>query len=574
MNQKKRWQISPPSPLDLIDQLLSLRFCQTAQEKEVFLDPPNPQTFLDDPGMAAILPEDLQATLELVQNSMARERPIVIHGDYDVDGICATTILWKTLYQDLNYKKCRPFIPNRFDHGYGLTKESINEILSSQLTTAAAGSRSGGTTNNSPLLITVDCGITSYDEVAYAKEKGLDVLILDHHSKPQKVPEAQILWTERLCATGLAWILSQSLLQDDLLKNLDLVALATIADLQSLTGPNRSLVKFGLEVLNVTKNVGLKQLFKFAGVGGRKLGTFEVGWILAPRLNASGRLEDALQSLRLLRTSDEGQAVEIAQKLNKVNASRQELTKQMVDLAIGQIQDSGFKKLDSKITIAVHEDFHEGVIGLVAGKLVQEYGTPAVVISRGAEFSKASARSVRAFNIVEFLRSLGDHFENVGGHAGAAGFTIRTSKIEEFIKAVGEKQSAINLPELLLEIDAEIKFEDLSFSLYEKISQLEPFGLGNHEPVFLLRGVRVVEARTVGAQGQHLKLKIQNSELRIKEGDRPGTTIDCIGFGMGRESSLAAGNLVDLVFTINPDDYSGPGRILLKIKDFKVSDAS
>lgn len=566
----KIWQISPSVSTDILEQILFLRGCQTSEEKEKFLKPPDPKTFLSNLGEIGLTKEVLEQSLGLIQKAIEEKKTIIIHGDYDVDGICATAILWRTIYQDLGYKNCLPFIPNRFEHGYGLSKESIDSINNL--------SDLGNLSQLRPLLITVDCGITAYDSVSYAKEKGLEVLIVDHHAKPEKLPGCQILWTDKLCATGLAWTLSQRLLQGDPLKNLDLVALATIADLQPLIGPNRSLVKFGLEVLNKTENVGLKCLVKSAGIEGKKIGTFEVGWLLAPRLNAAGRLEDALASLRLLCTNDENQAAEIAQKLNQVNAERQDLTKQMMELALDELKvsakagsTSGGESGEWKVKVVAHEEFHEGIIGLVAGKLVQEFAAPAVVISKGPEFSKASARSVSGFNIVEFLRSLGDHFENVGGHAGAAGFTIKTDKIDSFLSAVNEKQPTIILPEPVLKIDAEIKFEDLNFDFLEKIFQLEPFGLGNPEPVFLLKNARVVEARTVGAQGQHLKMKIQKSNIKNQKLNI-NSLIDCIGFDFGdRLSEVPVGQQIDLVFYLTEDKFNGHHKISLKIKDFKPS---
>ena len=321
-----------------------------------------------------------------------------------------------------------------------------------------------------------------------------------------------------------------------------------------------------MEELNRTQNVGLQELIKAAGIAGRKIGTFEIGWILAPRLNASGRLEEALSSLRLLCTSSASQAAEIAQNLNTVNSERQELTKSMVEMAKLSVGEN-----TQAVNVVVHEEFHEGVIGLVAGKLTSYYKSPAVVIRKGAEFSKASARSVSGFNIVEFLRSLGDHFENVGGHAGAAGFTIRTEKIEAFISAVSQKTTDLVLPRQVLEVDARIQFEDLCLDTLETVKKLEPFGLSNPEPVFLLENACVVGARTVGSQNQHLKLRISYSDVLSTKNNEPTTgVIDCIGFDMGeRLADLVTGDKVNLIFSLSEDTFSGYSKLALRLKDLE-----
>ena len=587
MKGKGKWVLKKRLSPDVFENLLCLRNLNSPLEIENFLAPPQPSFFMTEHRLAGLENDSLNKASRLIKESIADGRTIIIHGDYDVDGICATAILWKTIYQGLGYKKCLPFIPNRFDHGYGLSRESVDTILSSQLTAATAGSRSGGTTHpdvksgsrpkhrdNSQLLVTVDCGITAATAVEYAKGKGFEILVVDHHSQPERIPDCQILWSDKLCAAGLAYFLSEHLLPQGHFGGPDLVALATIADLQPLTGPNRSLVKYGLAALNQTQNLGLRTLIKAAGIENRKLGTFEVGWVLAPRLNASGRLENGLQSLRLLCTNDPAQALLIASDLNKSNAERQEMTKQALELAGRLIGE--FNNLREKVKVAIHENFHEGIIGLVAGRLVQEYAVPAVVVSKGPKFSKASARSVTGFNIVEFLRSLGDHFEDIGGHAGAAGFTILTEKIDEFLLALKARQESLQFPDRISEIDAEIRFEDLNLELFNQVEKLAPFGLGNPEPIFILKNVKVVESRTVGSQNQHLKLKISGTQNSL----RPETlrtraklktqnwNIDCIGFNLSEKKDFCdPGALVDLVFYLSSDSFTGSDRLVLKIKD-------
>ena len=272
----KKWQIATRKDGDLITQLLLDRGYLSQVTQELFLNPPAPGNILEDASYTGLAREYFNQAAALIHKYISDDRPIVIHGDYDVDGLCATAILWKTIYRDLSYKNCQPFIPSRFDHGYGLSRESVDTILNSQLTTRFAGASARQAHNplrrslseaSSQLLITVDCGITAAEAVEYAKEKGFEVLVVDHHAKPSKLPQCPILWSEKMCAAGLAWVFSQALLHPPGVKRghptgeyVELAALATIADLQPLTGFNRSLVKFGLEEINQTKNVGLKML--------------------------------------------------------------------------------------------------------------------------------------------------------------------------------------------------------------------------------------------------------------------------------------------------------------------------
>ena len=531
---------------DLLPALLANRGVSVEESNE-FIESPQPNLELAK-RLLRFTEVDFKKISSLFTKAINDGRPIIIHGDYDVDGISATAILWKTIYNHLSYKNCYPFIPNRFDHGYGLSKQSIDEVSE----VVKNHSRESGPLK-SGLLVTVDCGITAFEEVEYAKSKGFEVLIVDHHAKPETRPSCSIFYSDRVCAAGLSYIISR-VLNHDQTGFLELAALGTVADLQPLFGFNRSLTKSGLDELSSTKNVGLTALKKISGIEGKNIGTFEVGWILAPRLNAAGRLETALESLRLLCTESEDQALKIAEKLNHLNLERQELTKAAVDLALSVTQGKAL----SKVTVAVHEQFHEGIIGLVAGRLVSYLGTPAVVISKGAEFSKASARSVEGFNIVEFLRSLGSHFENIGGHAGAAGFTIRTERIEEFLRALNLYQKNLEIPLPTLKIEKELKLEEITYDLLELINKLAPFGLGNQEPLFLSRKVPVQNVTFVGNGKSHLKLNLGVN----------GKFYSAIFFGKGKlYKDLTAGDYLDIVYNLSENNWNGEKSISLKIRD-------
>lgn len=487
-------------------------------------------------------PADLAAAAQKINYSISTNLPIIIHGDYDVDGLSGTTILWETIYRGLKYEKCRPFIPNRFDMGYGLSIESVEEC---QKIRDQLGGQKG-------LLIAVDCGITALKAVAHANDLGFEVLIIDHHQPLEKNPAAQLLWSDKLCAAGISYFLSQALVSG--FSGLDLAAMATISDMQIPTGVNRQLVKQGLPLLSNPRRQGIKALKEVAGLLAKPVGVYEVGWFLSPRLNASGRLEDALDSLRLLCSLNEAQARELAQKLSQINSERQQKTVEMVEHAEEVLQS----REHQKIIIAAHESYHEGVIGLVAGKLAQKYHRPAVVISRGPEFSKGSARSINGFNIVEALRGQTSILENVGGHPAAAGFTIKTERLTEFtqaLQAFGDRSLDEETLRPTLKIDVNLPFELLGWELLNLVTEFEPFGIGNPEPVFLTRGLEIVSLRSLGAEGKHLSLTFKNN-------------LRAVGFGLGEwQNKLRIGDRVDAVYSLVKNEWKGNVSLELRIKD-------
>lgn len=547
---KKNWKIlSPSRRLSVTERLLANRQINK-ESSPFFLDPPFPLLDL----MKSLLNFDetlLTSFSELVRGKIKSDVPIFVHGDYDVDGIASTAIFWKVLYHDLGYKKVVPFLPDRFEQGYGLSRESIDRIY--QLSQDRYGSFTEGS-----LLITLDCGITSKDEVEYAKAKGFEVIIVDHHSRPELLPEALIIWSDRLCAAGLSYFLASLLLGRGAEGYLDLAAIGTVADLQPLLGLNRSLVRHGLTILNQTENLGLRQLIKAASLEGKRITPFEVGWVLAPRLNAAGRMENALNSLRLLCTKNVQRAGEIARQLNEINKERRRVTEEA-------FQDAREKVLAGNgnffINLVHSESYHEGVIGLVAGKLAQTFLRPAIVISQGKEFSKGSARSVKGLDIISYLGNLRFLFEGVGGHPMAAGFTIRTERIEELSKFVSQPTPEDPTREILVE--TELFSDDLSENILEDIAAFEPFGSGNEEPLFLLRGVAIGSLRTVGKGAEHLKMSLKIG----------GKVFPAIAFGQGEKiTQLKSSDFLDVLAYLQTDQYSsGPTKLSFKLKDFDAS---
>src|SRR3990170_6263830 len=423
---KKRWEFLNKSEVrsqeSLVETLLKNR---NITDRESFFNPPNPSDLVTQ--LPSYLPdldqEQLQKATERIKIAIEKREKIIVWGDYDVDGICATAVLWQTLY-GLG-AKVLPHIPDRFEEGYGLGSEKIKKL-------AEEGCR---------LIITVDSGITAVAEANLIKELGADLIITDHHLKPRKLPKAHaIVHTTALCGTGIAWLLASQLSTSEvarsgdsravqlLTNSLDLVAIATVADLQPLLGANRSLVKTAFEVLNKLERPGLLALAEIAGLKPGTLGSYAAGWVFGPRINAVGRLKHGIEALRLLCTTDPTRAHQLAQVLNRVNTERQELTVHTFDHAKGLVEG------EEGLIVIHHDSWHEGIIGLVAGKIVEEYGRPAIVISQGKDFSKGSARSVNGLNIMDVLRGAGKLLEDVGGPPAAAGFTKKTKKLEDFKK--------------------------------------------------------------------------------------------------------------------------------------------
>lgn len=553
---EKNWIIAERKSGNLLAQLLLNRGIEKAVEQQEFLDPPSPDSLISrNPHLFGISPGKVEQAAGVIRKAINEGQPIIIHGDYDVDGLCSTAILWETLYFGLGYKNVHPFIPDRFTDGYGLSTKSLEKI-----------NQQYSNVTMKPLLITVDCGITAAKEVANARQLGMVVIVVDHHSCPGILPNAQgIVWSDKVCATALAWLLGCQLLPEMGKSRLDLVVLATLADLQPLLGVNRSLAKHGLEVLNHTPHLGLKVLLEEVGLLDKRINTYEAGWIISPRLNAAGRLESALDSLRLLCTRDRAQAQKIAAQLNKLNAERQRMTVEMVDHAKESyltIEQSGNEA--RRIILVHHESYHEGVIGLVAGRLAQEFNRPTLVLSQGETLSKGSARSVPGFDITAALRKLDYLFEDLGGHPMAAGFTIKNEKIanlEGALLSLADKELAKEALSPPLLIDAQLSLAQINLELLETLKKLEPHGIGNPQPLFLSSGVKMAAVQAVGAEGKHLKLRLADS----------GKEYSAIWFGQGGlVSSFTSGSVVDVVYSLAEDTWNGSSRLSLHIKDMRV----
>jgi len=522
-----QWKILPRESDDLVEQLLINRGIKTTKEKEDFLHPKlsNFEKDLEIDGISKVT--------ERINKAIKAGELIVVFGDYDVDGICASAILYKGL-TSLG-AKVLPYIPHREKEGYGLSNLGLEFARDS----------------GAALVITVDNGITALPQAKFAKELGMDLIITDHHVPLSEKPDAfAIVHSTKMCGAGVAWCLIQKMITQNLAREvLQFVGLATVCDLMPLLGLNRAFVSEGLQVLNKTTNLGLLSLIDESGISPGSISSYEIGHILGPRLNAMGRIEHAIDSLRLVCTKNPVKAKRLAKLLCDTNTTRQQMTAE----AMGQARALVVK--EKTIQVLYSQEWSSGIIGLIAGKITEEFSSPTIAISMGTTISKGSARSIDGLNIVEVIRKHSDLLIDVGGHPGAAGFSILTEKIEIFKKRL-ENETIVLPKERVLQIDAELDIDQLTKALVEQLQKFEPFGFQNPRPVFVTRNMKISDLRTVGA-GKHLKGKIDG--------------IDFIAFGMGELSAmLQNGQQIDLAYNLELDTYNGFEKLQLKAKDMKI----
>ena len=559
----KRWVIQPPITTQadealskfpyVLKQILFNRGYGTDGEARAFLKAePNSDT---DPFQLI----GMQSAVDRIRYALENNEPIAIYGDYDVDGVTATALLVQTL-EGLG-ANVRGYIPNRFDEGYGLNREALDSLQHDGV----------------KLVITVDCGIRSPDEALHAQTAGLDLIISDHHHPDGlNLPPAlavinpkqhgDLYPDKELAGVGIAYKIAEALVSnqrsaanlqlDDLL---DLVALGTVADLAPLVGENRVLVRKGLKQIRETKRQGLFSLAGVAQIKLDKITSGNIGFMLGPRLNASGRLESALASFELLTTTDFMRAGQLAQQLDVQNRQRQAITKSMQaqaeEIALGEDPDAF-------LFFAAHEGFNPGVIGLTASRLTELYYRPAIVAAKGPEETRGSCRSIPEFHITDALDQCKDLLVRHGGHAAAAGFTVKNENLPALVsrlKGIAKEQLEGKDLRQTLTADMEVALEELNFDVLKHLAYLEPTGYGNPEAVFVARDVKVKSSRTVGAEGRHLKLSVEDSH---------GATYDSIGFRMG-ELQTSLPPRVDMVFTLEANEWNGRTSLQLNLKDAK-----
>jgi len=534
------WRVKNQSKFQKGDWLTSIlaqnRGLTTSQKLKQFLNPTFEQITSVNIGKT-------EKAVERVESAIKNKEKIIVYSDYDADGISATAIMWETL-NDLG-ANVMPYVPHRVLEGYGLFTPAIEELAK------------GGV----KLIITVDHGVTAVNQIEAANKMGVDVIITDHHVLPAKLPQSfSLIHTTELCGAAVAWRLCWDIVkkikpsyQKTLEDKLELAALATIADLVPLVGANRAIVKIGLEKIQKTTRPGIKSLILASGVTNR-IGTYEIGHVLAPRINAMGRIEHGLDALRLICSRNKSQAERLTKLLTQTNSRRQDLTAKAIDHAMSLVDG------DHLVGVVAHKDWHEGIIGLVASRLVEIHRRPMIVISKGVEKSKGSARSIAGFNIVEAIRASSEFLVDAGGHPMAAGFTIETRHIESFTRKINIYAQAKITEEILapvVEIECELPKDQINSRTHEIIKKFEPYGVANPIPLFVTKNMFLEDVRTVGSDNRHLKLQVDG--------------FSAIGFGKGEQKAqLRPGYKIDLVYAIEQDNFNGKGSLQLKIKDMAI----
>ncbi len=516
------------------------------------------------PSLKNLLNPSLFNSLETVAYKLAesikKNKKITVYGDYDADGITSTSLLinfFKDIGLDVRY-----YIPSRFQEGYGLNKNAIKTIA-----------------KNSDVMIVVDSGTSAYDELLYAKQLGLEVFVFDHHEP--KNPE----WKEEnvhilnpklyydinpsfkhLASVGISFyviILLRRLLNLDikLKPYLDIVAIGTVADVVPLSSINRILVKNGLEIINQKKRVGIRSLIEQTSSANRDITSFDLGFVLAPRINAAGRLDDAKKAVKLLVTNDERSARVLSTELEFLNRKRQKLTERVFQEAQSYIKDQ-----DSQTAVVVaSNNWHAGVIGIVAGRLVEKYRVPAIVLSIDNGTAVASARSVSQINIYEALKNCSEYFERFGGHSAAAGFTLKTEFIDDFREKLQKtiRESAGEKPWVSKEIDMEVPLNYWTVEEVNKLKMLEPYGEKNPSPKFIAKNLRIEDFVTIGTPPNHLKFWFRDEDKKSFSG---------LWWGASEYSKyLSVGKKVDIVYTPKINLWNGVESVNFIINDMRFS---
>lgn len=565
----KRWRLRgrfPEGELEaapypaLIRHLLWHRGLRSPKDAERFMEGPSLEY---DP---LLLPDIEPALARLRDAVRARER-IAVYGDFDVDGVTASALLVEAL--SALGGAAFAYIPDRFREGYGLNIPALDHLKEQGAT----------------LVLTADCGTSSYGEIAHARARGMDVVILDHHSVPPELPPANATVNPKrpdsrypdseLASVGLAYKLMGALYESlgrawEAERWLDLVALGTVADVAPLLNENRWLLKRGLEGLGRSERPGLRALMEAAGVEPSRVDPEAIGYALGPRLNAAGRLAHAGLALELLTERDEVEAQRRALELTALNRERQDMTEAALQLAAELLSE---EDAESPLVFVGHEEIPSGIVGLVAGRLTEERHRPAVVYERQPETSRASCRSIPEFDITGALRRHAELMERFGGHRAAAGFTARNEKLAPLKEGLlRHAEAELREVELVptIDIDAALSLGALRGKEIRLLSQMGPFGEANPEPTFLSRNVEVVECRVIGNDGKHLRLK-----LRDGHGAGARVTWPAIAFRLG-EAEVREGQRLDVVYSLATDrlDAGGHGGIALelRIKDIAPSD--
>lgn len=541
---------------ELIAMLLVQRGIETFDEARQFFRPS-----LDDLHNPYLM-KDMDKAVSRIEKAIAGGENILVFGDYDVDGTTAVSLM--SSYLKSYYPNIATYIPDRYDEGYGISYKGIDFAEDNGFT----------------LIIALDCGIKSIEHVLYAKEKNIDFIICDHHRPGETLPEAVAVLDpkredcsypyDELCGCGVGFKLVQALAQnrnqtiEDLIPYLDLVATAIAADIVPITGENRVLAKFGLEVINSNPRPGIKALIQ--NLKKKVLTITDVVFIIAPRINAAGRIKHGNEAVALLTEYDLDQAEFFASEIEQHNSDRKDLDKQITVEALSQIEENNEKQKFT--TVVYNENWHKGVIGIVASRLTETYYRPTIVFTKSGDKLAASARSVKDFDVYNALEACSEHLEQFGGHMYAAGMTLKEENYLAFKNAFERVVEKTIHPDLLLpeiSIDAEIELSEINEKLIRILNQFEPFGPQNMTPVFMAKGVKDTGyGKTIGQGDEHLKLFVKQSRSFGTEG------FGVIGFGLGNKIEITKNqNPFDIAFCIDENEFNGNITVQLRLKDLR-----
>lgn len=503
---------------EIFEAILVSRGYKTKKDQEEFLHPQavDLDFLLKESGLKKSI---LSKAKKIIDTHLSVGNDICIFGDYDADGVSATAVMWQAIsaYGKMSKSSSRvlPFIPDRHKHGYGLSDAAVQEVIT------GSAFKSTSFTNFIPkLIITVDTGIVAHYGIDSFASEGMDIIVTDHHlptvleAQPMQAGQTEDVLPKANCivhsietsGAGIAWIFAMYLLGNPALKLIDLATIGVVGDMMRLVGLNRAICVEGLKALTNTKRPGLISMKDKMGVSSKDITTYDISFGIAPRINAAGRIYNPLDALRLLCTSDVKLAGELASKIESHNKDRQEYTDRALKL-------SASHTADHKIIVIIG-DYHEGVIGLVAGKLTEIFHRPAIVMSDNGEVVKGSARSVPGINITELLRSLKTPYLGLGGHDQAAGFSIKKSSVSKMTKELVALGDSTIKDELLVKnhsADMELPLSSTSIKLAKMLQTMEPFGMGNQKPKFAIRDLNVLEDRKLGTEGKHRKLTVEKN---------------------------------------------------------------
>ena len=576
-NKTKHWDVKKAVSKGILDkfpevhpmmvQLLVNRGIDTQEGLDSFLNP-DYHNDVHDP----FLFKDMQKVVDRIFKALEAEQVIMIHGDYDADGICGTALLVSVLKEICERRGCnafenkrvRTYLPDREGDGYGMSMSAVERFKGEGV----------------DLIITVDCGIANVDEIKRAYELEMDVIVVDHHQLAETVPERALIIHplapgedypfKKLAAVGVAYKVGCALYEGARKRGveipegfekwqLDLVSIATVTDMVPLIGENRVLETYGLVVLNKTVRPGLVALFDVARLKQGKLTTTDVGFRIGPRINAAGRIADAHIALKLLLADNMHSAQRLAKRLDDVNQERQRVSEAAMTRAIAALQSSE----SLSFAAVVDHETHIGVAGLVAGKMARKLGVPSVVITKVGERYVGSGRAPKGYHFVKAMETCRELMISGGGHPEACGFALAEDKVDDWITAMtkfSEEYSSGDVGERV-DVDAIVSLDDIDWKFVELMERMSPFGIGNSTPSFVSRGVQVIAAEPVGKTGKHLRLTVVSEEQTIRQ---------CIGFGFGaRSSELVMGDIIDIAFEVGINEWNGSREIQLSLIDIK-----